>query len=214
MPPRSLGGLAVTRTRDWTARATARRWGGSLTRVVLATLAILLGLVATAEGRTTVSTGAYEEGLFYKSFEQDVVLFAGGTAEDACTGDEPVHQAKFREEADGTVVITVAPKVERPLYLYATPLGPPEFLDVVCPAVAAGDPAPEPFATGVGRMKLRLEIAPDGDVHIVNTSWGTVRGDDGQRWRVRGRADLMVVDGAPVGSPEDFQRLQIVRQGR
>ena len=187
----------------------------ALVAAVAATTA--LGAVATAQAGTAVESGPYQEGLFYGDFDAEVLLFAGGTAEQFCTGDEPVHDARYVFGEDGSLVITVEPNVEQPLHLYSSPLGAPEFLAEQCPLLADGDPATgvqEPFAVGDGHMKLRLEIAPDGTVHIVNSSWGTVVEEDGTTWRVRGRADLMVVDGAPVGSPSEFQGLQLVRTGR
>lgn len=185
--------------------------------VVATTIAMLLGLVMSAQAGTSVDRAPYQEGLFYGDFDAEVALFAGATVEDFCTGNEPVHDAVYRISHDGSLVITVAPNQSQPLYLYSTPLGSPEFLDEQCPLLNDGDSATDvqqPFAVGEGHMKLRLEIAPDGTVHIDNTSWGAVTSANGTTWQVRGRADLTVVDGVPVGSPTEFQSLQIVRTGR
>lgn len=206
-----------TETDTMTRPSAERRRRGRATLVLATTVVVVMSLLTTAHAATTVEEGPYREGLFYGDFDREVLFFAGGTAEQFCTGDEPVHEARYTTGDDGRLVIAVEPNVERPLYLYSSPLGAPEFLAEQCPLLEDGDPSTgvqEPFATGQGRMKLRLEIAPDGTVDIVNTSWGSVADEEGTTWRVRGRADLVVVDGVPVGSPTEFQSLQLVRTGR
>jgi hypothetical protein len=188
--------------------------------VVIGTAVLLvLGLLATAQARTTVERGEWKEGLFYGN--DDLLLFAGGTVQEFCAGDEPVHDATYRYPDGGGFVMTVQPTTVRPLYLYETTqtdsdgepvtiVDAPQFTAAVC----AGSIQPEPFAAGEGRMKLRLDVT-SGLPHIVNSSWGTVTSDDGTIWNVRGRADLMIgADGMPTEDPSVFQSLQLVRTGR
>lgn len=178
--------------------------------VVLGTAVLLVvGLLTSAQARTTVERGQWEEGLFYGDGE--VLLFAGGTAVEFCNGDEPVHDARYRYPAGGGFIMTVAPTEVHPLYLYRSDKGAPEFL---AEEVCGQADAPQPFAAGEGHMKLYFDVT-SGLPHIVNSSWGTVTTDEGETWRVRGRADLMIgEDGMPTESPDVFQSLQIVRTGR
>lgn len=178
--------------------------------VVLGTAVVLvLGLLATAQAKTTVERGEWTEGLYYGDGE--VLLFAGGTAEDFCIGNEPVHDARYRYPAGGGFVMTVQPTEVHSLYLYESDKGAPEFL---AEDVCEQDDPPEPFAAGDGHMKLRFDTT-SGLPHIVNSSWGTVTSYDGVTWRVRGRADLMIgADGFPTEDPSVFQSLQLVRTGR
>jgi hypothetical protein len=102
----------------------------------------------------------------------------------------------------------------QPIYLYRSSLGAPELVDATCEALSDDDPDTvplEPFAEGEGLVRLRREVAPDGTVHAVNSTVGAASSKDGATWRVRGWADLMIVDDVPVGDPADFQGLRINR---
>lgn len=213
--------------RPSTRKRSLRRTAGVLGTTVL----LLLGLLATAQAKTTVEVGEWKEGLFYGDTE--FLLFAGGTAADFCLADhdndpdtdkisnEPIHDALYRFPAEGGFVMTVQPTEVHPLYLYETTqtdsdgktvtiADAPQFVDAVC----AGTLQPEPFAAGEGHMKLRFDTV-SGLPHIVNSSWGTVTSDGGVTWRVRGGADLMIgADGFPTEDPSVFQSLHLVRTGR
>lgn len=174
----------------------------------------------------TVVTGAqagpagYEEqphveGLFYGDFDQGVLLFAGTTAQEFCNGDEPTHDARVFHRSDGSVDIKVDAS-RQPIYLYASPLGAPELIDATCEAMSDGDPGTvplEPFAVGDGLVRMRIKIAPDGTVHVVNSTVGTAYSEDDTTWRVRGWVDLMIVDGVPAGDPSEFQGLRATPTG-
>ena len=184
--------------------------------LVVAILMMLAGMVPSADAnpRGYVET-TVTEGLFYADFDREVLLFSGGTAVDFCNGDEPTHDARLFERQDGTIEIMVDAS-EQPIYLYSTPLGAPELVDATCAVLSDGDPDTvplEPFAEGRGLVRMRIEISPDEQVHVVNSTVGTATSSDGTTWKVRGWADLLVVDGVPVGSPTEFQGLRIARTG-
>ncbi|MDX1622202.1 MAG: hypothetical protein R3320_14490 [Nitriliruptorales bacterium] len=186
------------------------------TAFIAATLVMLVGLATGAHAQSAgFDEQQHEEGLFYGNFDQDILLFAGGTTEDACNGDEPTHSARVFSRHDGSVDIMVDAS-EQPIYLYSSPLGAPELLAATCAAMFDSDPSTvplEPFAEGAGLVRMRIEIAADGTVHVVNSTVGAATSADGTTWTVRGWADLMVVDGIPIGDPAEFQGLRITRTG-
>lgn len=186
--------------------------------VIAVTIMMLSALViaAQAQGSGGFDEETHQEGLFYGDFDQEILLFAGATTEDFCNEDEPIHDARVFHRADGSVDIKVDAS-EQPIYLYSSPLGAPELIDATCEAMFDGDPDTvplEPFALGDGLVRMRIEIAPDGTAHVVNSTVGNASSADGTTWRVRGWADLMIVDGMPVGDPADFQGLRVVQTGR
>lgn len=197
-----------------TTTATADRSTVRPRAVIATAFAILFVLVPAAQADSRgFDQVPWTEGFFYGDFE--IALFAGATAAQFCTGEEPTHDARLFTRRDGTLEFKVDAS-RQPLYLYATPLGGPEFVEQTCAALLDGDPATvplEPFAVGEGQVRLRFALAPTGEIHIVNSAIGSATSADGQTWRVRGWADLMVVDGAPVGSPTEFQGLRIARTG-
>lgn len=183
---------------------------------VLATCLLLAGsITAATAGPQGYDERPHVEGLFYGDFDQDILLFAGGTTEDFCNGAEPTHDARVFHRSDGSVEIKVDAS-EQPIYLYSSPLGAPELIAATCEAMFDGDPATvalEPFAVGDGLIRIRIEVALDGTVHVVNTTVGSASSADGTTWRARGWADLMIVDGIPVGDPADFQGLRVALTG-
>lgn len=191
----------------------------TIRRTVTAVLAASLLLAGSATAAFAEPQGydkqPYVEGFFYGDFDEEVLLFAGATAENFCNGDEPTHDARVFHRNDGSTDIKVNAS-QQPIYLYSSPLGAPELIAATCEALGDGDPATaplDPFATGDGQVRIRLEIAPDGTVHAVNSTVGTATSADGTTWKVRGWADLMIVDGVPVGSPTEFQGLRIALTG-
>lgn len=185
--------------------------------VLLTALALVVGLVgpATARGRG-FERAVISEGLFYGDFEQDVLLFVGGTTAAICDGaDEPTHRARVFERRDGSVDIKVDGS-EQPIFLYSSELGAPQFIEATCAAMSDGDDSTvpvEPFAVGEGTVKIRNTIEPDGTFDVVNSTRGSATGPDGTTFRVRGWADLTIVDGVPQGDPADFQGLRVTATG-
>lgn len=184
--------------------------------VALATCLLLAGSITTATaGPQGYDEQPHVEGLFYGDIDKEIQLFVGATTADFCNGNEPTASARVFNRHDGSVDIKVD-AVTYPIYLYSSPLGGPELIDATCEAMFDSDPNTvplEPFAHGDGLVRMRIEIAPDGTVHIVNSTVGAATSADGTTWRVRSWADLMVIDGVPVGHPADFQGLRITRTG-
>lgn len=184
--------------------------------IVAATITLLVAFVATAQaGAAGFDAGQHEEILFYGNFDQGILLFAGGTAEDHCNEEPPTFDARVFTRRDGSIDLKVN-STEVPIYLYSSEFGsPPELIDATCAELDADRSVPlQPFADGEGRVRMRLEFAPDGNVHVVNSTVGAASAADGTTWRVRGWADLMIVDGKPVGDPSEFQGLRVTRTGR
>lgn len=182
--------------------------------VIAAAITMLAGLVVAAEAAGAgFAVETHVEGLFYGDSDEGVQLFAGATAEDFCNENEPTHAARVFHRNDGSVDLMVD-AVRQPIYLYSSTLGGPELIEATCAALATGEPPLQPFAEGEGLVRMRIGIAPDGTVHVVNSTVGAASSADGTTWRVRGWADLMIVDGVPVGSPADFQGLRVTMTGR
>jgi hypothetical protein len=178
---------------------------------------MLLTIVTGAQAdRAGFEKQAYEEILFYGNFDEEILLFAGGTAEDYCNGDEPTHEARVFHRSDDSVDIKVNAS-RQPIYLYETPLSAPALVDATCKVLSDDDPDTvplEPFAVGDGLVRIRIKIAPrDGPVHVVNSTVGTASSIDGTTWKVRGWANLMIVGGAPAGDPSEFQGLRVSPTG-
>lgn len=175
--------------------------------VLVATLALVLGLVGTAQARGYEDGVVDEGGRFYANFDEDMLLFSGGTAEQFCDDDEPVHEARVFQRSDGTTLRMVDGS-EQPIHLYVSDLGAPEFLDAHCPS------PPDPDASGWGTVMIRQHWSAEGPpLRLKNQTVGTVSAPDGTTWRVRGWADLHFIDGVPQGTPETFQGLHITRLG-
>lgn len=185
--------------------------------IVAATITLLAGLVTATQAEAAgFDVAPYEGGLFYANFDQEVLLFAGATTEDFCNGDLPTLDSRVFSRRDGSIDIMVD-AARQPIYLYSSPLGAPELIDATCEALLNGDPdtAPlQPFAEGEGLVRVRLEVEPDGTVHVVNSTVGAASSADGTTWMVRGWADLMIVDDVPVGDPSEFQGLRVTKTGR
>lgn len=155
--------------------------------------------------------GEFEYGFFYATFDQtpNVALFAGGTFEEFCITDPGTAPLRVFSRNDGTVDLKVNDK-DQPIYLYyKTDFGDdidpiPTSLEAVCPGIADGDAPPEPFATGTADLKVRISVISDDLLEIFNSVNGKATGIDGTEYKVRGTADLIVENGAPVGEPRDF----------
>lgn len=186
---------------------------------VLATLGAIGTPASGQEGGQTVPAGV---GFVYSTFGEspDIVALAGGTAEEFCesnpddpfNGEPGVATQRIREWPDGSIRFTINSRSQA-LHLYEVDGAAPVWLEETCDAHLSGQSTPEPFASGTARVRSRVTVRPDGVVDVFNSASGEVRGSDGERYRVRGTADLVVVDGAPVGDPPDFVDLRVRRIG-
>lgn len=202
-----------------------RTTGPSRTRRALATF--LLTALAVV-GATTTATAAgksptevpYEYGFFYGTFGEspNTLLFAGGTIEEFCGSDPEtgpgLTTASVRERRDGSTDIRVNAR-NQPIYLYRAEIDDiPQFLGENCAGIASGEvAAPQPFASGTAKLKVRDRVYADGRVELFNSVRGKANGVDGTRYRVVGSADFEVVDGMPVGDPADFVSFRLRQLG-
>lgn len=187
-------------------------------RRVATVLAALL-LVASAATAAMAAPQGYIEGeagigYFYGTFDQapNVTLLAGGTAEEFCLDnpDDPFNAEPWSAPLrtflrnDGSVDLKVNTKGV-PINLYATEIGDgPAWIARVCDVYLAGGPAPEPFASGVADVKVRVSVISESLVDVFNSVNGSATGTDGTEYKVRASADLVVENGVPVGDPSDF----------
>jgi hypothetical protein len=177
------------------------------TRIFGAALAVLmlLAVPASADSQGFIED-EFDYGFFYGTFDEspNTALFAGGTLEEFCFSDPGVAPLRVFLKHDGTVDLKVNAKGQ-PIYLYETDYNDiPVWLDAVCPGIAGGAAAPEPFAVGVADLKVRIsEISPER-VEIFNSVNGMATGTDGREYKVRGTADLVVENGVPIGDPREF----------
>lgn len=173
--------------------------------------ALALGLTAGAGASAKgFIQDELEYGYFYGTFDQtpNVALFAGGPLEEFCKTDPGTAPLRVFPRADDTVDLKVNDK-DQPIYLYETTFNDgdyiPMWLDAICPGIVDdGDAPPVPFATGDADLKVRITVISDDHLKIFNSVNGKATGTDGTAYKVRGTADLVVEDGAPVGDPRDF----------
>lgn len=182
--------------------------------ILTAAIGMLVGLLAAAPADGAgFELEEHQEGLFYGNFDQEILLFAGATAAEFCTGEEPVFDARVFTRRNGTVETMVdAEKV--PIYLYSSTLGAPDLVTSTCEALAANEAPLAPFAEGAGQLRMRIEEEPDGTLHVVNSTVGTASSAGGTTWRVRGWADLTIGATGPIGNPAEFQGLRVTQTGR
>ena len=187
-------------------------------RNVVTVLAALMLLASAATAAVAAPQGYIKGeagiGYFYGTFDQDpnVSLIAGGTAEEFCLDnpDDPFNaepgSAPLRTflRTDGSVDLKVNAK-DIPINMYYTEVGDgPAWIAHVCDVYLAGGPAPEPFASGVANVKVRVSVISETLVDVFNSVNGTATGTDGTEYKVRASADLIVEDGVPVGDPSNF----------
>lgn len=175
----------------------------NLTKIfLLATVAALVGLSSPAGANPQgYIEGQEEVGFFYGTFNEtpNIALLAGGTAEEFC-GELGTAPSRVFIRSDGSVDIKVNAK-DQPIHLYEINFsGVPEWLDVVC----GGGLDPKPFASGTADLKVRISVLSESTVDVFNSVNGKATGTDGTEYKVRGSADLTVVNGMPVGDPADF----------
>ena len=148
----------------------------------------------------------FEYGFFYGTFDQspNVALFAGGPIERFCIEDPGTAPLRVFLRKDGTQDLKVNDK-DQPIFLYYTEFNDiPMWLDTICPGIVKGGTAPEPFATGAADLKVRISVISDERLEIFNSVNGKARGTGGAEYKVRGTADLTVVNGVPLGDPREF----------
>ena len=186
-----------------------------MSRKVLIAVAVvlMLGVAAPAGAETVVEP--FEYGYFYGTFGENpnVVLLAGGDAQDFCEQENPgAIRARTKVLEDGSVTVS-ADKGNQPIYLYYVPQeeGAPEWLDRVC----GGGEIPAAFASGKAKLTVRDTYAFEGGppTRIFNSVKGTAVGTDGAKYGVYGAADLPFVDGVPVGTPPDWVSFSLTTRG-
>ena len=178
---------------------------------VLAATAMLVVVVAAPAGADPQGyiEDQLEYGYFYGTFDQspNVMLFAGGEAEEFCEGDPGTAPLRVFLRDDGSVDLKVNDK-DQPIYLYYNDNEDPDvplWLGDVC----NGTLDPEPFAIGSADLKVRVSVLSENVVDVSNSVNGKATGIDGREYKVRGSADLIVENGVPVGNPEDFVDLKV-----
>ena len=192
----------------------------SVATVTLAALlapAVGLGGGAVAgKGQPVIKAEKIFDGFYYGDFDDELLLLSGPPlAADNCAGDGfPLVTKFYRQRRDGAW--SERWRDRETVTLYSTPLGGPEFVEEECDAILSGGDPPEPFATGQGQVRSYISTlsSPDGPplpgTRIVNSTFGFVTDDDGQRYRVKAKADVVLDDDLfPVGSPTEFQGLRV-----
>ncbi len=162
--------------------------------------------------------------LFYGGFTSDFTLFVGFTLEDACNDVAPLlAPAKVLERNDGTITLKARRIRNVDMFLYEYGGDAFDLIDAACEAIFDDDPTTQPLqpiANGHGRVQITLAglegLDDTGGFHIRNSAWGRLRGEDGSRWKVQGRANFdLAEEGFPIGDPAEFQGLRVrqTRQG-
>lgn len=176
------------------SRAIAAIGAGVLTAALLA---------PPSQARADVTTEEVSWSFFYDDIvtgdgSNTLILQTGARVEQTCT-EEPTTTLRIRTKgvppADGAM--TVESFVTRgEFYVYeGNGLDGVEFYDLVCSTIEAGGEAPEPVATGSGLVKAKTETLYNGesappDVSTANSAVGVVWTAEGERWVVRGEAEL------------------------
>jgi hypothetical protein len=189
-----------------------------LKRLVAAfTVILVIGVAAPAGAEPQgFIEGEFEYGWFYGTFDEspNVALFAGGTLEEFCFADPGTAKLRTFLRNDGSVDLKVNDK-DQPIYLYLTDFNDiPVWLDAVCPGIAEGAAAPEPFASGMADTKVRISEGTGDRVEIFNSVNGKATGTDGTSYKVRGTADYVVEGGELVGDPRDLVGFKLIEIGR
>jgi hypothetical protein len=199
----------------------SRRITTTLGTALLATMLLIPAASAGAE-----SNGFVEEeiayGYFYGTFGQtpDVVLLAGGTAEDFCPegfdGEPGMTTSRTFVRQDGSVDVKVNDRGQ-PIHLYEIDdPDAPSWITRVCEDIKNGGDAPEPFASGTANLKVRDSYLSEGGPpeRLFNSVNGRATGTDLTEYKVRAEADIPFEDGAPVGAPSDWLSFKLKVIGR
>jgi len=167
--------------------------------------ALTVGLLAApSQARTVVTTEEVPWAFFYDDIVtgdgvSTLLLYTGGSVADECTADYPT--ATLRVRIHGEPPEEGATQAERfvtrgDFHLYdGGGLDALEYAAQVCETIAAGGEAPTPLAVGSGTVQATTEVQFRGaaaapDVTTANTAVGVVETQDGERWSVRGEAEL------------------------
>ncbi|MEA2009762.1 MAG: hypothetical protein U9N78_03580 [Actinomycetota bacterium] len=186
-------------------------------------LIALLALTSLATlGTPGTALAAVEEemsyGYFYGTFglDDNVVLLAGGTAEEFCPegfdGSPGMTTSRTFVRQDGSVDVKVDDGGQ-PIHLYESgTLDAMAWITQVC----AGTVAPVLLASGTANLKVRDNYLFDGGPpeRLFNSVNGTATGTDGTEYKVRASADIPFEDGAPVGIPPDWLSFDLKEIGR
>ena len=199
------------------------------TKAPFVSLALALALVVVTAGSSAADPKGFIEdelgvGFFYGTLGEhpNVVLLVAGTAEEFCEAnpDDPfnaepgVAPLRIFPRADGSVDFKVNDKGQ-PIHLYETDIdGAPPWIGQVCADLAAGGETPAPFASGIADLKVRLSFESEDRIDVFNSVNGVASGTDGQAYRVRAWADLVVENGIPIGDPADFVGFRLQPIGR
>ena len=172
---------------------------------VVGTTALTLGLLAApSQARTDVTTEEVPWAFFYDDIvtgdgANTLILYTGGSVEEECTTDYPM--ATLRVRVHGEPPDEGATQDERfvtrgDFHVYdGGGLDAVEYAAQVCAAIEAGGTAPTPIAVGSGTVQATVAVVFRGaaappDVTSTNTAVGVVETQDGERWSVRGEAEL------------------------
>ena len=192
-------------------RSQKRKFGTALVVVATALAALVAPSNAMPKGHVEQEIGV---GYFYGTFNQspNIQLIVGGAVEEFCdvSPDDPFNgepgttTARIFERRDGSVDIRVFDK-NQPIHLYETDVeGAPVWIEEVCAEYVETGTTLEPLASGTGILRAHVAIDTAGVIDVFNAVHGWATGPDGTRYKVDASADLVVVDGVPVGNPEDF----------
>lgn len=204
-------------------RTTGRLASSKMTRKLGIALLATWTALATFAAPTSAMKGHVDVpvpvGFFYGTFDQspNIQLLVGGPAEDFCEEypDNPFYgapgtaTARIFEMKDGAVDFRIFDK-DQPIYLYETEIGDaPTWIAGLCDEYFASGATPEPFASGVGILKVHDQVDANGDVDVFNSVNGWAHGPDGTRYKVGASADFEVIGGELIGDPAEFVKFDM-----
>lgn len=208
-------------------------------RGLLASLALMLGLVGVLLGGPTVAASDHEPdippfitvtgengpwtefsgpyGRVYGNGTDGFVVIAGGSIEDVCFDNAPPSlHGEFRQRADGTWDNRTRGGQTTVAYVYETDLDVFAFFGEACGGFfGEGTPLPEAFASGQARVEERswdlAEPFPPTQVgQFVNWVDGVLTGADGHSYKVRAVADFEGFESGDLDFRKDFVRIHRV----
>lgn len=203
-------------------------------------LLLVLGLITTNAGAQDPVADApegvrllavNERGVFFEGrlghFYADLddptyTAIAADRIETVCAGDPPMTFGVATQTDDGTWTAKIPSPVYRGLYIYENPPDKPSEVPlpaVLCPELAGGAEAPEPFAVGWVRQSSEATTeqwywhdsgdAPQPPGSYDNSIVGWAWDDEGQRYRVRGVAKYDLPPDGPPNLEEGVLTLSV-----